>query len=91
MGFSEVLSDHARARCEVLRGLLSALRDLLCGLGLTLQCVVRQQQCGVKCTSVGVYVQCEVLYFNSFVFSSHVAGEGDLAFKDQALIDVVWF
>lgn len=29
--------------------------------------------------------------FNSFVFSSHVAGEGDLAFKVQALIDVVWF
>lgn len=63
VGFSEVLSNHARAQCEVLRGLLSVLRDLLCGLGLMLRCVVRQQKCGVKCMSVGVYVQCEVLYF----------------------------
>lgn len=51
----------ARTCCKVSQGLLSSLRDLLCGLGLTIRCVVLQQLCGVKCKRIGVYVQCGVL------------------------------
>lgn len=69
------------AWCEVLRGLLLALWDQLCGLGLVLRCVVRQQKCGVKWMSVRVYVQCEVFYFNSSMFFFHAAWEGTWPLK----------
>lgn len=70
--------------CEVLQGLLLALLDLLCGLGLTMCCVVFQQN---MVLSVRVYVQCEVLYLTA----SCSAQREDLAVKVQGMIDVVCF
>lgn len=78
--FTEVPSNHARVCCEVLRGLLSALRDPLCGLGPALRCVVRQQNVVLSVRELAPTCSCEVIcsqldiFF--FVVSVEAAGVG---------------
>lgn len=69
-GFSKVLSNRTRARCEVLQGLFFGLMRPTVWSWTDIAMCGPPAKCGVKCKRIGLYVQCEVLYFYSSVFCS---------------------